>query len=135
MQFLHKRSLLLLRLSMGICFLWFGILKLFNVSAVNFAIQKAFPAVGHFQLFTFLIAIVEIAIGASYLSNRMVKIFTMVMIISVIIVSVPVFITLGFSPRFPVLSLTGENVLKNLVIIAAGLVILAEKSEKPSTEV
>jgi hypothetical protein len=50
------------------------------------------------------------------------------MIIATLVVSIPVFATLGFNPRFPVLSLTGEDTLKNLTVIAGGLVILAESS-------
>jgi uncharacterized membrane protein YkgB len=117
-----------LRISLGICFLWFGVLKLFNSSPDIQIIQKTFPTLSHFQLFSLLIAIIEIAIGAGFLSNRLVKITSLVMIFSTLIISVPVFVAQGLDPRFPVLSLVGEDILKNLVIISAGLILLAESS-------
>jgi len=115
---------------MGICFVWFGVLKLFNTSPVLFSIQKAFPALSNFQFFTFLIAIIEIAIGTAFIANRFVKTAALVMILTTLVVSIPVFISQGFYPRFPVLSLIGEDVLKNLVLMSGGLVLISEKSEK-----
>ncbi len=130
MGFFHKRVLLFLRLSLGICFLWFGILKLFNSSTFLLSIHKAFPAIAQFQLFTFIIAIVEIAIGTAYITNKFVKIISFVMIFLTLVVSIPVFVSQGFDPRFPVLSVVGEDVLKNLILISGGLVLISEKEEK-----
>lgn len=140
MEFLHKRSLLLLRISLGVTFLWFGVLKLFNVSPVLEIIRASFPnGIGESQLFIFLIAFIEILIGATYLSNRYVKLASIVMIISLIIVSTASCLSSCFDPRFPILSLIGESLIKNLVLMAAGLVLISdpsvgsgqEKSEPP----
>lgn len=129
-MFFHKNALLFLRLSLGFTFFWFGILKLFNVSPVIDIIRHALPAVGQSQLFFFGLALIEIAIGAAFLANRFVKIAAIVMIVHLIISTGSVIITQGFAPRFPVLSLAGEFAVKNLVLISAGLVLLAEKAEK-----
>ena len=128
---LHSRAILLLRLSLGLVFSWFGVLKLFNVSPVLEIIKHALPPMfGESQLFMFLLAFVEILIGIAFLSNRVVKIAALVMIAHLLIATVAVLFTQGFDPRFPVLSLAGEFALKNLVLIAAGCVLIAEKSEK-----
>lgn len=135
MEFLHNRSLLLLRLSLGISFLWFGVLKLFDASPVQEAIASSFPSsIGESQLFMFLIAMIEILIGFSFLSNKFVKFTAIVMVVTVFLITLPVLINQGFDPRFPVLSLVGEIALKNIVIMSAGLILIAEK-EEPKEEV
>lgn len=98
-------------------------------------VQTAFPpAIGQSQIFSLSVAIVEILIGISYLSNKLDRIASIVMIVSVVLISIPVFITQGFDPRFPVLSLPGELVLKNLILIAAGLVLLSERNEEKKVD-
>lgn len=128
-----KRALTLLRISLGIYFLWVGVLKLFANSPSLDLIQSALPsAIGQSPTFTLLIAFVEIVIGASYVSNKLDRLASVVMIISVALVSLPVFILQGFDPRVPVLSLAGELVLKNLILIGAGLVLLSEREQVSS---
>ena len=129
MEFFHKRALLFLRLSFGIFFLWFGVLLLFNVNAVGRAIVVNSNPVYHSQIIVILLSIIEILIGFSYLSNKFVKISTIFMIVHEILGSLFIILTQGFDPRFPVLSILGLFVLKDLILISAGLVILAEKNE------
>jgi len=121
---------MLLRLALGVTFFWFGILKLFNVSPMQEVIAKAFPVIGESQFLLFLFALVEILLGVAFLANRFVRIAASLMIIWLLIVTLAVLVTQGFEPRFPVLSLVGEDVLKNLVFIAAGLVLLSEGKNK-----
>ena len=130
MSFFHTRSVMLLRLALGVTFFWFGILKLFNVSPMQEVIAKAFPVIGESQFLLFLFALVEILLGVAFLANRFVRIAASLMIIWLLIVTLAVLVTQGFEPRFPVLSLVGEDVLKNLVFIAAGLVLLSEGKNK-----
>lgn len=127
--FLHKHASLLLRVSLGIIFTWMGILKLFNVSPVQDSLTQAFPALGESQVLLFSAAFFEILIGAAFLANKFVKIAAAIMSIHLLIITTAVLITQGFAPRFPVLSLIGEHAIKNLVLIAAGLVLLSEKEE------
>ena len=126
MKFLHKRSMLLLRVSLGIVFFWFGILKLFSVSQDIYIIQKLVPFMPKFQLFTFLLAAIEIFIGGSFLSNKNVKLASIIMILLMSILTLSILITQGFTPRFPVLSFIGQDAIKNFVIMAAGLVLIAD---------
>lgn len=85
---------------------------------------------GESQLFLFALSFVEVGIGVALLSNRFVKITAIVMIIHLLLATSSVLITQGFDPRFPVLSLAGEFVVKNLVLIAAGLILIVEKTSK-----
>ena len=126
-----KRALTFLRISFGIYFLWVGVLKLFAVSPSLTLLQNSLPSVlGQSQLFTFVVAFIEILLGISYLANKLDRIASAVMVITVIFASLPVFFLQGFDPRFPVLSLGGELVLKNIILIGGGLVLLSEKEEK-----
>lgn len=130
MIFLRNRLLLLLRLSLGISFFWFGILKLFDASPVQEAITNSFPpAIGESQLFMLLIAVIEILIGLSFLSNRLVKFAATLMIVTTLLITIPIFIAQGFYPRFPVLSIIGEVALRNIVIMSVGLILIAENKE------
>lgn len=131
--FLHARAILCLRISLGIVFFWFGILKLFNASPVISIIEKALPPLlGESQLFMFILAFVEMLIGVALLANRFVKLAAGVMIVHLLVATGSVLFTQGFTPRFPMLSLAGEFVMKNLVLVAAGFVLISEKDEKES---
>lgn len=127
---LHTHALTFLRVSLGIIFVWMGILKIFNVSPVQDSLINAFPSLGESQLLLFCVGFFEILVGAAFLANKFVKIAAIVMCIQLLFVTAAVLFTQGFAPRFPVLSLIGEHVLKNLALIAAGLVLIAEKEEK-----
>ncbi len=129
----HKLALSLLRYSLGIVFFWFGILKLFNASPVIEIIERALPPMlGESELFMFSLAFVEMLIGIAFLANRFVKLAAFVMIGHLLVATGSVLITQGFTPRFPVLSFAGEFVVKNIVLIAAGVILIAEKNEKTS---
>ncbi len=131
MEFFHKRSMLLLRLSLGIVFLWFGVLKLFAVSPSLIILQNSLPtALGQSQFLSFLVSFIEILLGASFLSNKLDRIASIVAAISLLLITILVLITQGFDPRFPVLSAAGESVLKNLVLIAGCFALLSERNNK-----
>lgn len=131
MTFLHNRALLILRWSLGITFCWFGVLKLFAVSPVQSIMVAALPPVfAESQLFLFLIAFLEILIGIAFFANKAIKLATIVMIGYLLLTTIAVLVTQGFSPRFPVLSLAGEFAVKNLVLMAGGLILITEKEVK-----
>lgn len=126
----ENTSMTVLRLSLAITFLWFGILKLFNVSPAIKIIQLAMPAqLVHSQLFFFLLSALEICIGIAFFMPRLARFAAVVMILHLFIATISVLFTQGFDPRFPVLSLPGEFVVKNFVLIGAGLVIITHRSE------
>lgn len=122
--------MLFLRIAFGIVFVWMGILKLFNVSPVQSVLSNAIPALGESQLLLFSAAFFEILIGTAFLANKFVRFAAIIMVIHTFIITFAVLFTQGFAPRFPVLSLAGEHALKNLVFIAAGLILISEKEEK-----
>ncbi|HUQ85868.1 MAG TPA: DoxX family membrane protein [Candidatus Limnocylindrales bacterium] len=134
MDIISRKSLSILRVSLGICMLWFGVLKLFAVSSSLGILQSSVPPVlGQSVMFGFLVALTEIWIGISFLINKMDRLASLVTVIYLSISTVLLLIIHGFDPRFPVLSIVGESVLKNLVLIAGSLVLLSEKN--PATTI
>ncbi|MBI2033188.1 MAG: DoxX family membrane protein [Candidatus Levybacteria bacterium] len=128
-------SIKLLRWSIGFTFLWFGVLKFFNASPVLEIIRQAMPLMlGESQLFMFGLSLLEIAIGFAFLANKFVKLAVLVMTAHLIVATASVLFTQGFSPRFPVLSLAGEFVVKNLVLIASGFVLFTSHETKEKSE-
>lgn len=124
----------LLRWSLAITFIWFGILKLIGVSPVLLIIQKAMPAfLGSSPLFLMGLAMGEIVVGLGLLFQKTTKIASILMIVHLTIASLSVLVTQGFKP-FPVLTLEGEFVVKNLVLIAAGYLLIVSKIEEKSEQ-
>lgn len=129
---MHQKQIAIsfLRLSLGIIFLWFGLLKIFDVSPVmNIIILALPPILGQSPIFLLLLALVEIVIGALFLINRFIKITAIVTAVHLTIASIAVLITQGFDPYFPLLTLEGEFVAKNLILIAAAMFLVVEKSD------
>ncbi len=125
----QERAIRILQYSLGFTFVWFGILKLFNSSPVLPIIKAAMPpVVAESQLFFFLLSLLEIVIGVGFLANRFVKIVAIIINPTKQKAIILVLVTQGFDPRFPVLSLPGEFVMKNLVLMSAGLVLLSHHS-------
>ena len=122
-----KVTLMAIRFSLGLTFFWFGILKVFNSSPVTPLINSVSPF--SFPLEIPLLGIFEVLLGLSFFTNRFTKITSMVMVVYLIGITILVLIGKGFSPWFPLLTLEGEFVVKNLVLVAAGFVILSQTIE------
>lgn len=133
--FSEDKAIVLLRYSLGVTFVWFGILKLFNVSPVLEVIKLAMPPVfAESQLFFFLLSLFEILIGVAFFMKRLTKLAAVAMILYLLVATFSVLFTQGFSPRFPLLSFAGEFVMKNFVLMAAGLVLLTHSVDKKVEE-
>lgn len=128
-------ALTVLRYSLGVTFIWFGLLKLFAVSPVTDMVKRAMPGqLANMPTFFLLLAILEIAIGIGFFTKHLVKFSALIMIGHLTVATLSVLVTQGFSPYFPVLTLPGEFVAKNLVLMAAGIVLLVQV-EPPKGEV
>lgn len=120
---------LLLRITLSITFIWFGLLKLFEVSPVLLIIKKAMPDfMLHIPYFLTLLALAEIAIGIGILIPKLVRLTAVVMILHLAVATISVLVTQGFSPRFPLLTVEGEFVVKNIVFIAIAYILLRDNT-------
>lgn len=120
-------SIKLLRFSLALIFLWFGFLKIFNVSPVFDIIASAYPFItNHIILYQFL-AVLEIAIGIGMLVPKLTRISSWVMIGHLAVATLGVLLSSqAFLGAFPLLSVVGEFVVKNIVLIAGAWVVLVD---------
>ena len=131
---LRRWSIPALRLALGIVFLWFGALKIFGSSPVILLIERTFTFLP-LHLFVPVLGGWEMLIGVGIIFKRALRFVLVLLCIHL----VGTFVALCLNPHdfflhgF-LLSLTadGEFVMKNLVLIAAALVI-AGHEVKPLT--
>jgi putative oxidoreductase len=121
----RPRATFLLRLSLAAVFFWFGVLKLADVSPVTELLRGSLPFLAR-SPFIELLGVAEMIIAAGLVVDRLSKQAAVLMVLHLICTLGVVLISpsLVFAPRFPVLTMQGEFLAKNLVFIAAGLVVL-----------
>lgn len=124
-------ALLLLRLSLGLVFIWFGALKIFGVSPVVGMIQTAYPSFPE-PVFIIFLGVWEMLIGLGFIFNRMIKATVALMwlqmagIFYCLIIAPQLFFQNG-NPFL--LTADGEFVIKNIVLLAASVVVLTHRDE------
>ena len=124
----QQRVLLLLRLSLAAIFFWFGLLKIANMSPAVDLLKSTLPFLAT-SPYIELLGLAEIGIAIGLATQRLSKWATILMILhlfgtlSVILINPNLF----FAPEFPILTMDGEFVMKNLVLITAGLVIVCSR--------
>lgn len=133
------RSISLLRIAIGIIFLWFGALKLVphlspaealagrTILILTFGLAK--PAVS-----VPLLGLAECLIGACLISGRYVRFALLALFVQMAGTLTPLFLlphetfqSLPFEPN-----LTGQYILKNLVLIAGAIVVAASAKTRPA---
>ena len=131
---LRRWSIPALRLALGLIFLWFGALKIFGSSPVILLIQETFTFLP-VRLFVFILGVWEMLIGIGIIMKRALRCVLVLLGVHLI----GTFVALLLNPQhffvqgFPLfLTVDGEFVMKNLVFIAAALVI-AGHEVKPLT--
>ena len=128
--FMRRNGILFLRISLGIIFFWFGFLKFFpglspadqiateTINKLTFGIIQPNVSI-------IILAIWEILIGIGLLSGKYLRITLLLLFTQMMGTMTPLilFPTETFT-RFPyVPTLEGQYIIKNLVLISAGLVV------------
>jgi uncharacterized membrane protein YkgB len=118
----HGRRLL--RYALAIIFIWFGALKPFEMSAANDLIRRTiywFPP----DVFLPILGWWEVAIGVCLLFRPLLRLGLLLLFLQMPGTFLPfVIVPERCFERFPfVLTLEGQYILKNLIIISAALVI------------
>lgn len=123
--FLYRSSIPALRTTLGLVFLWFGLLKLFGASPVTAILEQTYPFVP-VKAFVTLLGVWEVAVGCGLICKRALRCALVLMWAHMTGTFVSVFMSpsLFFQHGSPLwLTVEGEFVVKNLVLMAAGLVI------------
>lgn len=125
LNLLHRWSITALRLALGVVFVWFGALKGFGISPVTTLIQEAYTFLP-IHPFLLILGAWEMLVGIGIIVKRALR--CVLILLSIHLAGT--FLAVLLNPRhffvqgFPLcLTAEGEFVVKNLVLIAAGLVI------------
>lgn len=132
-----RHGVSLLRISVGIVFVWFGALKLVpGVSPAAELIATTFPFMPA-RLFIPFVGVWEVAIGLGYLSGRFVRITVALMFLQMLGAMSPLLLNPAavFSAAPPGLTLEGQYIVKNIVLMAAALVIGATVRRRDQSSV
>jgi uncharacterized membrane protein YkgB len=127
--FMRRWGLPALRISLALVFIWFGILKPFGLSAAEGLVLATVDWMPVFRATTWLAIIGwwEVAIGATFLFRQTLRIAIALLFLQMVgtfmpLVMLPeVTFQAGRIPYAP--TLEGQYIIKNLVMIAAALVI------------
>lgn len=122
---LRRRSIPALRAALGLIFIWFGALKVFGVSPVLGMLQQTYTFLP-IHLFVLLLGGWEILIGIGLILRRALRCTLVLLCLHLTGTFVALYLapTRFFSHGIPLLlTADGEFVVKNLVLVAAGLVI------------
>ena len=124
-RLLGRASPLLLRISLGIVFAWLGALKVAGVSAVGGLVAATVPFLDS-ATFVPVLGVVEIVIGLAFATGRLLRVVLPLFAAHMagtflVLISLPDVAFQGANPL--VLTAVGEFVVKNLVLLTAGLVV------------
>jgi putative oxidoreductase len=130
-QLLGRASPMLLRISLGIVFVWFGALKVAGVSAVGGLVAATVPLLDS-AWFVPVLGVVEIVVGVAFATGRLLRVVLPVFAAHMagtflVLITLPDVAFQGANPL--VLTAVGEFVVKNLVLLTAGLVVAS--GDKP----
>lgn len=123
-SWMERHGYRLMRIAMGIVFIWFAALKPLGMSPAEALVAKAtawIPVPG----FLYILTAWEIAIGVCFLFKRLNRWAVLLLLMHMPGTLLPL-ITLRDETfvRFPfVLTLEGQYIIKNLVLIAAGIIL------------
>ena len=129
-QWLAHHSITLLRVGLGVVFLWFGVLKFFpglspaedlalhTIAILTFGLIPAGVSI-------VLLATLECVIGLGFLTGRYIRLTLFLMAFQMIGALSPLVLFPGevFQHVLYAPTLEGQYIIKNLVLIGAGLVI------------
>jgi uncharacterized membrane protein YkgB len=124
-RWMARYGVLILRVALGIVFFWFGALKLFpGQSPAEELVRNTIYFVDP-DLFIPVLAVWEMAIGLGLIFNLFMRLTLLLLFLQMPGTALPLlFLPEAVWVRFPfVLTIEGQYIVKNLVLIGAGLVL------------
>lgn len=134
-HFFRRISVPLARFALFVVFFWFGFLKVIGLSPAGTLVHSLFDQTIHFMAFpTFyiLFALFECLIGVLFLIKGAERIVFPFLIFHMITTALPLFYLPGATwQSFMVPTLEGQYIIKNLVIIATAIGLVAHLHPLP----
>ena len=131
-KWMSRYGLLVLRIGLGIVFFWFGLLKFFpGLSPAEGLVRNTIYFINP-DLFLPVLAAWETLIGIGLIWGKYMRLTLLLLFLQMPGTALPIFILPDVVwTHFPYgLTLEGQYIVKNLVLIGAGLVIGATVREK-----
>lgn len=132
-----QNTIKLMRLSLGIIFVWYGMLKFFPTlsPAEDLAIKTIDIMFFHLidgSLSIKLLAILEVVIGIGFLSGYYTKLVTIIFLGHMLCTFAPLFILpeLSFTHSPYAFTLVGQYIVKNIVFILVGVMIYQNETKR-----
>ena len=127
-KWMQNWSIPAIRISFGIIFLWFGILKPFGVSSAEDLLKStvAWLPLGSPEFWLIIIGWWEVAIGVTFLFKRTTKIAIALLFLQMFGTFMPLVLLpeVTFQNRNILMpTLEGQYIIKNVMIISAALVL------------
>lgn len=127
-NYLDEYSVDLLRYSLSIVFIWFGILKPLGVSSATELVSQTVYFIPP-EIFVPILGVWEVLIGISLLHKKLLRVGIFLLILQMAGTFLPLlilpevsFITIPLVP-----TLEGQYIIKNLVLISGALVVASIK--------
>lgn len=121
---MEKHGFTLLRIAMGVVFIWFGALKPLGLSPAEELVAKttSWLPIPHFLV---ILGVWEVAIGVCFLSQRLIRWALILLFVHMPGTMLPLVMLPEVTfVEFPfVLTLEGQYIIKNLVLVAAAIVL------------
>lgn len=121
----QKHSSFFIRASLAVVFIWFGLLKCLDQSPAKTLVMHAFPW-NDSSIFVQLIGFWEVLIGCFILFRKTLKIGLILFLLHVPGTFLPFFVASNccFISSFWNLTLEGQYIIKNLVLISAVIFLI-----------
>ena len=122
---MHHSGIPVLRIALGLVFLWFGALKILGISPVSYLVANTysfFPT----EIFVSVLGALEVVIGLGLIFKLALRTTLALLWVQMLgtIISTLLNPAKFFTNENPLLlTMEGEFIVKNLVLIAAGIVI------------
>lgn len=133
---MQKYGITILRFSLAIIYIWFGALKVFGMSPAGELVEQT---VYWFkpEIFIPILGVCEVFIGLGLLIKRLIPFTIMFLLLHMAATFFPIFIlkTICFDafPYGP--TLTGQYIIKNLILISGALAIAGKYNKKYYAEI
>lgn len=132
-----KNIISLLRISLGIIFLWYGMLKFFpelspaEDLAIN-TINWMFNGLISSEISIKLLALWEVLVGIGFILGVYTRYITILFLIHMVLTFLPLFIfpELSFTKAPYAFTIVGQYIVKNIIFILVGILILKVENEK-----
>ena len=128
-RWLAEHGLTILRTSIGIIFIWFGVLKFWpglspaDQLATDTMDKLTFGLISH-DVARVLLAILETAIGIWLLTGKFMRLTLLTLIFQMVGAATPLFLFPELTWSRPLVpTIEGQYILKNLIVVSAALTI------------